>query len=83
MLISNIVIPTVRYGSEVFGMSELRMQPLKKVLNISFNALLNSKKYSINRVYDELEVKDISMKRAISKTRAITKWRSSCKMIKI
>ena len=49
MLISSIIIPSVCYESEIFGMSELRIQPLKKVINAIFNALLNSKKYCINR----------------------------------
>ena len=83
MLISNIVIPSASYGSEIFGMSEKRTIGIKKVVDIAISQILNSKNYSRIRAYKELDVKPIFTITAISRARAFAKWVHSTNIIGI
>ena len=82
MLINNIILPTVSYGTEIFGMSERRTQRIKRVVDISISQILKTKNYCRNRAYEEFDIKSAHVKAAISRTRAITKWKDSNFLIK-
>ena len=81
MLVNNIIIPTVSYGTEIFGMSEKRTQGIKKVIDISLSHILNTKNFCRNRAYEEFDLKSIHMKAAINRTRAFRKWKESKNLI--
>ena len=82
MLVNSIVIPTVTYGTEVFGMSEKRMQALKKVVDSSITAILNCRGYCRQRAYEELDLKAVAVKAAVSRARAYEKWKTSRSLIR-
>lgn len=82
MLVNNIIIPGIIYGSEIFGMSEKRTSSLKKVVDQSIGQILNSKNYCRSRAYNELDLKHISIKAAMSRARGFNKWKQSKGLIK-
>lgn len=82
MLVNNIIIPTVTYGTEIFGMSERRTQRIKRVVDLSLSQILKTKNFCRNRTYEEFDIKSVHVKAAISRTRAITKWKNSNFLIK-
>ena len=59
MLIKNILIPTLHYGAEIFGMSELRVNKLKRVLDNAFKHIANKSNFCRHRVYEEFDVKSL------------------------
>jgi hypothetical protein len=77
MLIGSIVAPTVLFGAELFGMSERRCSSLKKVVDTGISMILNCKNYSRNRAYEELDLKPVQVKAAVSRARGYSKW-SQC-----
>ena len=77
MLVNNIIVPTVAYGTEIFGMSEKRSQNLKKTIDISISHVLGSKNFCRNRAYEEFDMKPIQVKAAMSRARAYYKWKNS------
>lgn len=82
MLIDSIIIPTLSYGTEILGMSERRTQIIKRVVDINLSQILNTKNYCRNRAYEEFDLKTVHIRAAISRTRAISKWRQSEFLIK-
>ena len=81
-LINNVIIPMTIYGSEIYGMSEIRLSPLQRVVNLSLSHVLGSKKFSRTRAYEELDLMPIQVRSACSRTRAVSKWRCSTGIIK-
>ena len=82
MLINSIIIPTLSYGTEIFGMSERRTQNLKRIVDINLSQILNTKNYCRNRAYEEFDLKSVHVRAAISRTRALCKWRDTGFLIK-
>ena len=82
MLISNILIPTLSYGTEVFGMSEKRSSQLKKTVDISIGLVLKNKMFCRNRAYEEFDLKPIQLRAALNRTRGYFKWKNSYNIIK-
>lgn len=75
MLVNNVVIPTVLYGSEIFGMSEPRIRPLKQVADKAIGLILNSKKFCRVRAYEELDLKPVQIRAACARARGLSKWK--------
>ena len=57
IFINNIITPTVRYGTEIFGMSEKRIQNIKRVIDTSLSVILNTKNFCRNKEYQEFDWK--------------------------
>ena len=76
MLVNNVIIPTVLYGSEIFGMSETRISPLKQVSDKAIGLILNSKKFCRVRAYEEMDLKPIQIRAASSRARGLAKWKN-------
>jgi len=81
MLIKSILIPTLHYGAEIFGMSELRVNKLKRVLDNAFKLIVNKSNFCRLRVYEEFDVKSLYITAAGSRARGIKKWCSSHRLI--
>ena len=77
MLIGSIIAPTVQYGTELFGMSEKRCSSLKKVVDNGISMILKSKNFSRNRAYEELDLKPVQVRAAVSRARGYSKWSQS------
>ena len=76
MLVNNVVIPTVLYGSEIFGMSESRIRPLKQVSDMAVGLILNSKKFCRVRTYQEFDLKQTQVRAASARARGLEKWKN-------
>ena len=77
MLIKSILIPTLHYGSEIFGMNELRINSLKRVLDNAFKMIVKKSNFCRLRVYDEFDVKSLYVSAAVSRARGLKKWAES------
>lgn len=77
MLIKSLVLPTLLYGSEIFGMNENRMNNLTRVADNLMKNLTKKHNYCRKRVYEELEVKRPYIYAAISRSRCFTKMKES------
>ena len=77
MLIRNIIQPSIAYGSEIFGMNQVRTKALKKIADQALKAILKMGNFCRARVYDELSLVDISTMSNISRARAYKKWSES------
>jgi len=77
MLIGGIIAPTVLFGAEIFGMSERRCSSLRKVVDTGISMILKSRNYSRNRAYEELDLKPVQVKAAVSRARGYSKWSQS------
>jgi hypothetical protein len=73
MFIGSIIIPTVSYSSEIFGMNERRYFPLKKIIDQSLGMVLNSRSFYRNRAYEEFDLMPIQVKAAIGQARSLHK----------
>ena len=82
MLVNSIITPSIIYGSEVFGMSEKRISSLRNLVNHSIGQILWSKNYCRNRVYEELDIRAVEIKAAMSRVRGYRKWSKSRGLIK-
>lgn len=77
MLIKSILIPTLHYGAEIFGMSEMRVNKLKRILDNAFKLIVNKSNFCRLRVYEEFDVKSLYISAAGSRARGLKKWSSS------
>ncbi len=77
MLLSGFLIPVLMYGSELFGMNESRLTLLKGVLDNSIKRITKKHSYCRVRAYEELDLKPLATMAAMSRARAIYKWRDS------
>ena len=59
VLIKSILIPTIHYGSEIFGMSGARVNALKRVLDNEIKCIVKRSNFCRLRVYDELRIKPL------------------------
>ena len=77
VLIKSILIPTLHYGAEVFGMSEMRLNKLKRVLDNALKLIVKKSNFCRLRVYEEFDIKPLYISAAVSRTRGIKKWSGS------
>lgn len=77
MLIQSVLIPTLHYGAEIFGMCEARMNSLKRVLDNSIKTVLKKSNYCRLRAYDEFDVLPLYVSAAVSRARGLYKWINS------
>ena len=82
MIIGNVLIPTVGYGSEIFGMSETRTRAIKRVLDYSLANVLGTKNYCRNRAYEEFNLTPVQVRAAMSRARGFYKWKDSRGLIR-
>ena len=81
MLIKNILIPRLMFGSEIFGMSEQRVSPLKRVLDNALKCVLKKSNFCRHRAYVEFDIKSLYIQAAVNRTRAIYKWKNARSLI--
>ena len=77
MLIKSILIPTIHYGSEVFGMNEKRVNSLKSILDNGIKCIVKKSNFCRQRAYEEFDIKPIYVSSAISRARGLKKWTNS------
>lgn len=77
MLIKSILIPTIHYGSEIFGMSEVRASPLKRILDNGLKYIVKKSNFCRLRVYEEFDIKPVYVSGAVARTRGLKKWINS------
>ena len=81
MLIKSILIPTIHYGSEIFGMNEKRVNSLKRILDNSLKCIVKKSNFCRQRAYEEFDIKPIYVSAAISRTRGLKKWSTASGLI--
>ena len=81
MIINNVISPMVSYGAEAFGLNETRMQKAKTTVDRCILCIVNDRNFPRNRVYEELDIKPIQIKAAISRIRSYDKWRKNDKIL--
>ena len=74
MLIKGILIPTLTYGCEIYGMSEKRTNPLKLILDNSLKVINRRSNFSRLRSYDEFDIKPLYVVTALARIRGLKKW---------
>lgn len=77
MLIKSILIPTIHYGSEIFGMCESRVNSLKRILDNALKCIVKRSNFCRLRVYEEFDIKPLYVSAAISRARGLKKWEDS------
>lgn len=77
MLIKSILIPTLHYGSEIFGMNEKRVNSLKRVLDNGLKCIVKKSNFCRQRAYEEFDIKQIYVSAAVSRARGLAKWINS------
>ena len=81
MLIKSILVPTLNYGSEIFGMNEMRVNSLKRILDNAIKCILKKSNFCRFRAYEELDVKPLYLSGATARTRGLKKWTESAGLI--
>ena len=74
MLIKSILIPTIHYGAEIFGMNEKRVNLLKRILDNGIKCIVKRSNFCRQRAYEEFDIKQIYISAAISRARGLAKW---------
>lgn len=82
MLISSILVPRMNFGSEIFGMSLKRSDPMKRILDNAIKCIIKKSNYCRLRAYNELDILPIYVQGAVSRTRGMHKWNNSRGLIK-
>ena len=77
ILLKHLLQPTLLYGCEIFGMNEKRLDSLSRVMNSSMKNLVRKHNFCRNRVYNELDIKPLSICAAVSRARCFTKMKES------
>ncbi len=77
MLIKSILIPTIHYGSEIFGMNERRVNSLKRILDNGIKCIIKKSNFCRLRSYEEFDIKSIYVSAAINRARGLKKWTNS------
>ena len=77
MLVKSIVIPTIHYGSEIFGMCEVRVNSLKRILDNSIKPIVKKSNFCRLRAYSEFDIKPIYVSGAVARARGLQKWANS------
>jgi hypothetical protein len=71
MLIKGILIPTLTYGCEIFGMNEKRINSLKLILDNGLKGINRKSNFCRLRSYDEFDIKPLYISAAVGRARGI------------
>ena len=74
MLIRNILVSSLTYGVEIFGMNQTRVNPLKRVLDNGLKCILRRSNFCRLRAYEELNLESIYTSSSAARARGISKW---------
>jgi endonuclease/exonuclease/phosphatase (EEP) superfamily protein YafD len=77
MLIQNFLIPTLMYGSEIYGMNTRRTQSAKLVLDNSLKKIVLRHNFCRSRAYSEFGLLNLATLSAASRARGFHKWETS------
>ena len=77
MLLNSLLMPTLLYGSEIFGMNETRLQNLTRVENNSMKNLVKKHNFCRIRLYRELDIKHPAIYAAANRARCFIKMKDS------
>ncbi|MGL5636332.1 MAG: RNA-directed DNA polymerase, partial [Bacteroidales bacterium] len=81
MLIKSILIPRCMFGAEIFGMSEKRVDPIKRILDNALKCILKRSNFCRLRAYQEFDIEPLYVQAASYRTRGVFKWRESRSLI--
>ncbi|KAI5176188.1 hypothetical protein PAEPH01_2251, partial [Pancytospora epiphaga] len=76
-LIRSVLVPTLHYGAEIFGMNEKRINALKRILDNSLKCIVKHSNFCRLRVYGEFDILPLYVSAAASRARGIKKWTKS------
>ena len=82
MLVNNVLIPTISYGSEAFGINKSRIQKIKTVVDKSLSHIVHCKNFPRVRLYEELDIKPLQIRTTENRIRGYLKWGKSNGTIK-
>lgn len=74
MLLKSIVLPTMLFGSEVFGMSKRRSGAMTQILDRGIQFILKRHNFDRRRAYEEFGLKAPYVASAVSRYRGYYKW---------
>ena len=74
MLIKNVVIPTLHFSAEIFGMCEARVLGLKRVLDFCLNCIVKWPNFCRLRAYEEFDILPLYVLTTISRANGLRKW---------
>lgn len=77
MLMTSVILPTMSYGSELYGMNISRVKIQKQVLDKALSYLLKKANFCRQRVYEEFDIKPVEITAACARIRAYLKWKNS------
>ncbi|KAI4293172.1 hypothetical protein PAPHI01_2446 [Pancytospora philotis] len=77
LLIKGMLVPSLLYGAEVFGMQAARLNNLKRVLDRAIGRVVGKAKFSRARVHEELNIPVIEIAAAANRARGLSKWVTS------
>ena len=81
ILIKCVLIPALMYGSELWGMSSTRSGRINKILKKAIRMIFWSKRIPLDRILDEFDINRIHIQAALSRFRALRKWKHNKTMI--
>ena len=82
MLVKSVLVPTLHYGTEIFGMAEARMNSLKRVLDNALKCIVKRSNFCRRRAYEEFGVQPLYVSAAVARARGLHKWTNSTTMIR-
>jgi exonuclease III len=77
MLINNILIPRIMFGSEIYGMCEKRVYPLKRIIDNAFKCIVRKSNFCRIRTYEEFDIETPHVLSAANRARGLSKWKDS------
>ncbi len=81
ILIKCVLVPALMYGSELWGMSSTRSGRINKILKKAIRMIFWSKRIPLDRILDEFDINRIHIQAALSRFRALRKWKHNKTMI--
>ena len=75
ILIKNVLVPALMYGSELWGMSSTRSGRITRILRKAVRMVFRTKIVPLDRIMDEFSISRIQIQAALSRFRALMKWK--------
>ena len=75
ILVKCVLVPTLMYGSELWGMSSTRAGKINRILRKSLRLIFKRVLVPLDRIMDEFKIERIHIQAALSRYRAYNKWK--------
>ena len=83
ILVKCVLVPTLMYGSELWGMSSTRAGKINRILRKSLRLIFKRVLVPLDRIMDEFKIERIHIQAALSRYRAYNKWKHNKTIISI